>query len=158
MITGFQATMAVDDGGNGGATGGASTKFVGLTTFSLPSLEAGTFDATELDQDDGGGTPAPDPFEREQPTGLIKVGKTAAELKYTKANYQRLQSLLVRGAGGAEYTFILTSPDDQTTGTPTKLATTCKGFISKIESLKFEKGNPVSIPFEMTVRKKPTYA
>ncbi|MDY3558122.1 hypothetical protein R5W23_000843 [Gemmata sp. JC673] len=158
MITGFQAVLTADDGGNGGATGGTSTKFDGVTTFSLPSLEAGTFDATELAQDDGGGTPAPDPFEREHPTGLIKIGKTPCEMKYTKANYQRLVGLLKKGAAGAEYTFLLTSPDDQTAGTATKLTVTAKGFVSKVDAVKFEKGNPVSIPFEMTTRKQPTYA
>lgn len=159
MITGFQATLAADDAGTGAAPGGASTKFTGITTFSLPSLEAGTFEATELAQDDGATpTPAADPFERERPTGLIKVGKTACEMKYTKANYQRLQALLVKGAAGAEYTFVLTTPDDQTSGSPTKLAATVKGFISKVDAVKFEKGNPVSIPFEMTCRKQPTYA
>lgn len=158
MITGFQANMAVDDDGTGAAPGNDSTRFTGLITYNLPSLEAGTFDATELDQDDGEETPTADPYERELPTGLIKIGKTACEMKYTKANYQRLQSLLQRGAAGAEYTFILTSPDDQTAGTPTKLTVTCKGFVSKLDAPKFEKGNPVLIPFEMTCRKKPTYA
>lgn len=154
MITGFQATMAVNDGGNGGAIGGASTKFVGLTMFSLPSLEASTFDATELDQDDGEETPAVDPFERELPTGLIKVGVVAGELKYNKANYQRLQKLV----GKRGYTFVLTSPDDQTSGSPVKLTTTFIGFVKKVDAVKFEQKNPVSIPFEFVVQKKPTFA
>ena len=153
MITGFQATMAVDDGGTGAASGAASTKFVGLTTFDLPSLEAGSFDATELDQDDGGGTPAPDPYERTEPTGTIKVGPSNAEIKYTKANFLRLQKLV----GKRGYTFVLTSPDDLTSGSPTKLATTFKGYVSKLDKVKFEKGNPAVIPFEITVSKQPTY-
>lgn len=160
MITGFQTTFAVDDAGTGAAPGGASTRFKGLTTISLPSLEAGTFDSTELDQDDGGTpTPAADPYERERPTGLIKVGKTKCEMTYTKANYQRLQSLLERGAAGGEYTFVLVTPDDQTVVPgPTKLTTNAKGFVSKLDEIKFEKGNPVMIPFEVTIRKKPTYS
>src|SRR4051812_7463668 len=91
MITGFQAQMSCDDAGTGAAVGGADTKFAGLTTFSLPSLEANKFDATELDQQVSS---AADPYEREQPTGTIKMGATKAEIKYTKANYQRLQALL----------------------------------------------------------------
>jgi hypothetical protein len=77
-------------------------------------------------------------------------------LKYTKANYQRLVSLLQRGRG---YTFILTAPDDQTTpGTPVTMTTTFTGFISAVDELKFEKGNPAMIPFEITVQSKPTVA
>jgi hypothetical protein len=159
VITGFQAKMACDDAGTGAAPGGASTRFVGLTTFDLPSLEVGTFDATELDQNDGGDpTPAADPFERMRPTGLIKLGATAAEIKYTKANYQRLVALAQLGAGGAEHTFVLTAPDDQTAGTPTVLTTTFKGFVSKVDKVKWEKGNASMIPFEVTVRQKPTHA
>lgn len=155
MITGFQAQMAVDDGGNGGASGGTSTKFSGLTTFGLPALEAGTFEATELDQDDGGTpTPAPDPYERLAPTGLIKVGPVPGEIKYTKANYQRLQKLVSKKG----YTFVLTTPDDQTSGSPVKLTATFTGFVSKVDQVKFEKTNPTTIPFEITVQKQPAYA
>ncbi|VTU02776.1 unnamed protein product [Gemmataceae bacterium] len=156
MITGFQATMKVDDAGTGAAAGGASTAFSGLVTFNLPAIEAGTFDATELNQDDGGTpTPAPDPWERELPTGLKKAGPVQAEMKYTKANYNRLVAL----AGTRGYTFVLVTPDDQTTpGTPVKLTLTFTGFIKKVDAVKFEKTNPVSIPFEVVVSKKPTYS
>ncbi len=153
MITGFQAQMAVDDAGTGAALGGASTKFSGLTTFNLPSLEVGKFDATELDQQVSA---APDPYERQHPTGLIKIGPTKAEIKYTKANYLRLQALLIKGRG---YTFILTSPDDLSTpGTPVLMTVTLVGFISKIDDVKFEKTNPTMISFELTVQQKPTVA
>lgn len=157
MITGFQAQAEVDDGGTGAASGATSTKFAGLTTFNLPSLEAGKFDATELDQKV---STDPDPYERELPTGFIKVGPVKGELKYTKANYQRLQSLLQRAAlGDRGYTYILTSPDDLTTpGTPVKLTVTIEAFVSKVDEIKFEKGNPVMIPFEITTRSKPTVA
>lgn len=159
MITGFQAQGEVDDAGTGAAPTGASTRFAGLITFNLPSLEAGTIDATELDQDDGGGTPAPDPYEREAPSGLIKIGKTKCEMKYTKANYQRLQSLVKRSVAGVPYTVILKTPDDLSTpGTPVKLTTTLKAFFTKLDELKFEKDKPATIPFEITVQKKPTYA
>ncbi|VTR95241.1 unnamed protein product [Gemmata massiliana] len=155
MITGFQAVMAVNDGGNGGAIGGASTKFNGVITYGLPELEAPTFDATELAQDDGGGTPQPDPFEREYPTGTIKIGKTKGEMKYTKANYQRMLKL----CGKRGYTFVLTSPDDLTvSGTPTQ--TTCQflGAVTKVGEVVFEKGKAVTIPFEFTASKQPTYS
>jgi hypothetical protein len=159
VITGFQAKLAVDDGGTGAVPGGTSTKFSGLTTFSLPALEAGMMDVTERDQDDGGGTPVADPYERKGPTGLIAIGTTKGEMKYTKANYQRLQALLQKSAGGSLYTFVLTSPDDQSTpGTPVKLTTTAKGYVSKVDEIKFEKGNPTMIPFEITVQKQPTYS
>jgi hypothetical protein len=157
MITGFQAQMAVDDAGTGAASGGASTKFSGLTTFSLPDLETPKFDATELDQVVTGTTP--DPYERELPTGTIKVGPTQAEIKYTKANFLRLQSLLKRAADGdTAYTFILTSPDDKTDVTAVKLLTTFDGWVSKVGGVKYEKGNPVSISFELTAKKAPTYS
>lgn len=151
MITGFQATLSVDDGGTGGAIGSTSTKFSGLTTFSIPSLEAGKFDATELDQLDG--SSAVDPFEREEPTGLIKVGPTMCELKYTKANYTRLRTLLSKRG----YTFVAVSPDDLSSGSPVKTTLTFTGFISKVDAVKFEKNNPVAIPFEITVQNKPVY-
>ncbi len=157
MITGFQATLEVDDAGTGAASGGASTKFSGLTTFNLPSLEAGKFDATELDQKNGGNV---DPYEREEPTGLIKMGPIKGEMKYTKANYQRLQALLEKAAlGDRGYTFIATTPDDLSTpGTPVKLTGTWDGWVSKLDDVKFEKGNPVLIPFEITPLKKGTLA
>lgn len=159
MITGFQATGEVDDGGTGAVPAGTSTKFANLITFNLPSLEAPTIDATELAQDDGGGTPAPDPYEREAPAGTIKIGKVKAETKYTKAIYQRLQSLVKNSVAGVPYTLILKSPDDLSTpGTPVKLTVTCKVFFTKLDELKFEKGNAVLIPFEITVQKAPTYA
>lgn len=148
MISGFLATLFVDDAGTGAALGGASTAFAGLTTFNLPKLTAGKFDATELDQGSS------DPYEREEPTGLIKIGPTACEMKYTKANYTRLQALILKGRG---YTFVMTTPDDQSTpGTPVKLVATFVGYISEVGDVKFEKGNPVMIPFEITVQKKPT--
>lgn len=157
MITGFQAQMEVDDAGTGAASGGASTKFSGLTTFALPALESEKFDATELDQKDGGNA---DPYMREFPTGLIKVGPTSCEIKYTKANYLRLQALLEKAVKGDRgYTFILTSPDDLSTpGTPVKMTVTADGWVSKVGEVKFEKGNPVLIPFEVTFFKKPTVA
>lgn len=135
MITGFKATMEVNDG-----TAGASVKFSGLTTFNVPSLEAGKFDATELDQ--------ADPHERESPTGLIKVGVTKAEMKYTKANYTRLKALL--GVKGK--TFILSAPDDQTDDEPVVLDVEFTGFVNKLDEIKFEKDKPVAIPFEVTVQ------
>lgn len=145
MITGFQAQLKVDDGGTGAAFGGASTAFSGLATFEIPELAAEKFDATELDQKDGA---SPDPYMRELPTGLIKQGTTKCEQKYTKANYQRLVSLLQRGRG---YTFVITAPDDQTTpGTPVVMTVTQKGWVSKVDEVKFEKSNPVMIPFEIT--------
>lgn len=152
MITGFQATMEVDDGGTGGT--GASTAFSGLVTFNLPALEAGKFDATELNQMTSGGSPVADPYERELPTGLIKVGTTKGEIKYTKANYLRLQALLMdRGK-----TFKLITPDDLTSGTVTKLTATFKGFLNKVDEIKFEKTNPVAIGFELTVSEAPTFS
>lgn len=154
MITGFQATMEVDDGGTGSASAGTSTAFTGLVTLGFPSLEAPQFDATELNQDDGGGTPAPDEYEREEPTGTIKVGRTKAEIKYTKANYQRLQGLV----GKRGKTFKVITPDDKSAGTATKLTATFVGNISKVDELKFEKGAPVLIPFEITCSRKPAYS
>jgi hypothetical protein len=123
-------------------------------TFNLPALEASTFDATELDQDDGGDpTPAPDPYERELPTGMIKPGRVKAEFKYTKANYTRLQALLARRG----FTFIATSPDDLTSSGATLLYTTFMGFIAKLDEVKFEKTNPVMIPVEIVVQESPSY-
>jgi hypothetical protein len=151
MITGFQATLEVDDGGTGSASAGASTKFTGLVTLGLPSLEAPQFDATELDQVDE--SDDPDEYEREEPTGTIKVGRTKAEMKYTKANYLRLQKLV----GKRGKTFKVITPDDQTSGTATKLTTTFVGNVSKLDELKFEKGAPVLIPFELTCSRKPAY-
>lgn len=151
MITGFQANLAVDDGGTGGT--GASTKFAGLVMLELGELAVGKFDATELNQTLSGG--AADPYEREEPTGLIKVGETNAEIKYTKANLLRIQNLL----GDRGKTFVITAPDDQTTpGTPVVLTCTFKGFVSKLGKVKFEKKTPVSIPFELTVSEAPAYA
>jgi hypothetical protein len=159
MITGFKTSLAVDDAGTGAAPGGASTKFTGVTTVSLPELTVNTIDGTTLDQDDGGTpTPAPDPYERTHPAGTISVGACQAEMQYTKANYQRLVSLAAAGAGGAEYTFTATTPDDQTSGTPTKLTATFKAFVSKVGAPKFEKGNPVTIPFEFASRKAPSFS
>jgi hypothetical protein len=153
VVTGFQAQMAVDDAGTGAAPGGISTKFAGLVTFNLPSLEANKFESTELDQKKADGT-TPDGYERELPTGTIKIGQVKGSLHYTKANYLRLQKLIAaRG-----YTFILTSPDDLSASpTATLLTTTFTGFVSKIDDLKFEKGNPVEIPFEFTVQSQPAY-
>jgi hypothetical protein len=37
-----------------------------------------------------------------------------------------------------------------------KLTVTFTGFVSKLDEVKFEKGNPVMIPFEITVQKQPT--
>lgn len=155
MITGFQATLEVDDAGTGAASGGASTKFVGNVMFGLGAIEAEKFDATELDQKDGANI---DPYTREFPTGILKQGPVAGEIKYTKANYQRLQSLIERAAKGDRgYTFILKTPDDLTTpGTPVILTVTGDGFVSKVGDVKFEKGNPVLIPFEITWFKKNT--
>ena len=101
MITGFQATMTVDDGGTG-VRRRCQTAFTGLVTLTLPGIEASTFDATELNQLDGGN---PDPFERELPTGLQKIGKIKGSLKYTKANYTRCQAL----DGVRSHVFILTN-------------------------------------------------
>lgn len=154
MITGFQATMKVDDDGTGAAVGGASTAFSGLITFNMPAVEAGTFDATELNQDDGAETPAADPWEREEPTGLLKAGPVTAEMKYTKANYNRLIALVSKRG----HTFVLVSPDDLSSGSPVKLTTTFVGFIKKVDAVKFENKNPVAIPFEVVVSKKPTYS
>lgn len=152
MITGFQAMMEVDDAGTGQATAGASTRFKGLTTFNLPALEAGSFDATELDQDDGATpTPAADPYEREEPTGLIKVGPTKCEIKYTVANYTRLQAL----CGKRGKTFKLKPPADQAGGTNANLTVEFVGFVKKVDEVKFEKGNPVMIPFELVCSKQP---
>lgn len=147
MITGFQATLEVNDGASS-----ASVKFAGNVTFNLPALEATKFNATELDQQ---ASSVADPYERELPTGLITIGATKGEIKYLKSNYTRLQALLgVRGK-----TFIITTPDDQTTpGTPVKMTCTFTGFVSKLDDVKFEKNNPVMIPFEITVPSKPTYA
>lgn len=153
MITGFQATVSVDDSGTGAAPGGTDTKFAGNVTFALPELTIQKFDATELDQQAAG---APDPYMREFPTGLIQSGETEGEIKYTAANYQRLLGLAERGRG---YTWKLTTPDDQTVpGTPTKLTMTRKGFISKVGAVKFEKSNPVIIPFSITFQEKGTVA
>lgn len=151
MITGFQAQLEVDDGGTGSAAAGASTRFKGLLTLNLPSLEVGTFDATELDQEDDDDNP--DPYEREEPTGLIKVGTVKAEQKYTAGNYKRLQALV----GKKGKTFKITTPDDQTAATAKKMSAAFVGFVKKLDELKFEKGNPVGIPVEFTVSKKPTY-
>jgi len=154
MITGFQATLSVDDAGTGAAPGGTDTKFAGNVTFALPELTIEKFDATELDQTAGAGVP--DHYMREFPTGLIKSGETEGEIKYTKANYQRLLALAEKGRG---YTFKLTAPDDQTTpGTPVTLTLTRKGFISKVGAVKFEKSNPVIIPFSITFQEKGTIA
>lgn len=156
MISGFRATLAVDDAGTGAAPGGASTKFAGLTMLSLGSFEVGKFEATEIDQEDPPATL--DPFERERPTGTIKQGTHKGTLKYTKANYQRLQALATKGAAGAEYTWILTTPDDQSAGSPVTLACTFKAFVSLVGEVQFEKNVPVLIPFEFSCRKKPAFA
>lgn len=157
MISGFQAKLAIDDAGTGAAPGGASTAFAGNVTLSLGSFELGKFDATELDQQDPPGTV--DPFERERPTGTIKQGTHKGSLKYSKANYQRLQALATKSAAGSEYTVILTTPDDQTTpGTPVTMACTFKCFLSMVGEVQFEKRTPVAIPFEFSVRKKPAFA
>lgn len=153
MITGFKAKIAVDDAGTGAAPGGASTVFTGVTMIELPGLEAGKFDATELNQVVSGSTF--DPYERELPTGAIKMGAIKAEFFYTKANYQRLQAMLaVRG-----YTWLLTLPDDLTGGeTPVTMTVTATAFLSKLGDLKFEKGTPIKIPVEITLQKQPTVA
>jgi hypothetical protein len=140
---GFKAQLSINDGGG---------RFDGLITISLPSLEAGKYDATELDQEASG---SPDPYERELPTGLIKVGPVKAEQFYSKANYNRLQALI----GQRDKSIVLTTPDDGSNGnTPVKLVATFPGFIQKIDELKFEKNNPIAIPFEFCVQSKPTFA
>lgn len=146
MITGFLATVAVDDGGTGAASGGTSTVFDGVTEFEFPEMAAQKFEATELAQTDA--------FEREEPTGTIKVSETSAVMKYTKANYQRLVAL----NGKRGYTFKLTSPDDLSGGgTPVKLIDTFVGFISKVGKLKVQKGQPMLIPFEITSSRAPAF-
>lgn len=151
MITGFKANLKADDGGTGAAPGGVSTAYAGVVSFNLPDLETPTFDATELDQG------ASDPYERERPAGTIKIGKTQCEIKFTKANYQRLQAQILAGLAGNAYTFVMTTPDDLTTpGTPVTLVGTFKGFVSKVGGPKFTKGEGLMIPFEITVREKPT--
>lgn len=138
-VSGFQATLEVDDGGTGGASGGISTKFAGLVTLTFPGMEAGTFDATEIDQ--------VSVFEVELPTGTIKVGKLKGEIKFTKANYQRLVAL----NGKRGYTFKLTAPDDLTTpGTPVKMIATFTGFISNVEETKVDRASQIVVPFQMT--------
>ncbi len=157
MISGFQAALEVDDAGTGAASGGTSTKFSGLVTFALGAIESEKFDASEIDQQTGG---QPDPSMREVPTGYLKQGPVAGEMKYNKANYQRLQKLAEAAAKGDRgYTFILTTPDDLTTpGTPVKMTVTGDGWVSKVGEVKFEKGAPVLIPFEITWFKKNTIA
>lgn len=156
MISGFRATLAVDDAGTGAASGGASTAFDGVTMLELGELAAEMFDATELAQVISGSTP--DPVNRKYPTGTIEQSPTAGMLKYTKANYQRLVSLMERAcAGDRAYTFVLVTPDDLTNpGTPVKLTATVDGFVSKVGKLVFEKGAPVLIPFEVTFFKRAT--
>jgi len=147
-ISGFTATLEVDDAGSGGPKGGASTKFAGPTKLSLPQLTAATFDATELDQG------AADPYEREMPTGTVKPGRCKGEMFFSKANYTRLQKLVIAGRG---YTFILKSPDDLSTpGTPVLLTTTWKGYVADVGEVVFEKGTGLIIPFEIVVQEKPT--
>lgn len=152
MITGFQAKCEVDDGGTGAAAGSTSTVFANLLTLMIPKRTAGAFDATELNQLDG--SSAVDPVEREEPTGTIKVGDTQAEIKYTKAHHTRLNALL----GQRGYTWKISAPDDLSAGTATILTCSFVGFVSEIGEVKFEKGKPVSIPFVLTVSRKPTYA
>jgi hypothetical protein len=150
MITGFQATMTTDDGGTGAAPGAAQTSFTGLVTITFPGLTVPGFDATELNQFDGGNA---DQYERELPAGTKKLAKITGRLKYTKANYQRLQGL----AGVRSHVWVFTTPDDLTTpGTPVKLVATLVGWLSMIGDLEFEKGTPAHIPFEITIEKKPT--
>lgn len=148
MITGFQAQMECDDAGTGAAVGGASTKFDGLVMFELPKLEASGFEATELNQTTDG--TVVDTWEREEPTGLIKAGATKGEIKFTKANYNRLAALL----GVKGHTYKLISPDDQTSGSAVKLTDTFLGWVSAVGEVKFEKKTPVSIPFEITTQRK----
>lgn len=154
--SGFKSKLAVDDAGTGADPGGASTAFSGLVQLTLGSLEVATFDATELDQEDPPATV--DPFERERASGTIKQGKHKGLMKFTKANYTRLVALATKGAAGKLYVFILTSADDQTSGSPTVLTSTFTGFISMIGEVVKEKRTPRQIPFEITVTKKPTHA
>jgi hypothetical protein len=154
MITGFKANVAIDDDGTGAAPGGDSERLDGLVTFNLPEIDVSTFDATELNQQTDDETPVTDPWERELPTGLKKAGPVQAEVKYTKANYNRLVAL----AGVRGHVFVLTAPDDQSSGSPVVLTTTFTGFVKKLGAVKFEKKEPVSIPVEIVVSKKPTYS
>lgn len=148
-ITGFQAQLKVDDAGTGAAAGSASTAFSGLVTFALPKKSANKFNATELDQQTGGNA---DPVERELPTGTITVGPTKCEVYFSKANYQRLDTLL----GKRGYTFVLVSPDDLSNSpTAVKLTTTFKGFISDLDEVKWDRNGEAKIPFELTVSEKP---
>ena len=146
MISGFQATMTINDGGNGAAPGGAATAFAGLVTLNLPEIDAPTFEGTELNQ-------SADQYEREFPTGLLKVGPIECTMKYTKANYTRLQTLITRGRG---YTIVLTTPDDLSSGSPVILVATFTGFLKKLGAVQFEKNNPVTIPFTLVIQSKPT--
>lgn len=140
-ISGFKTTAEVDDAGTGAAPGGVSTKFDGLVDVSFPSVTANTMDGTEIDQADA--------FEKELPTGLLKVGKSQCTAKFTKANYQRIAGLV----GKRGYTFKLTAPDDLTVSPgPTKLVTTFLGFISMIGEVKATKADGMVIPFELTVQ------
>jgi hypothetical protein len=95
MITGFQAQMRSTTPAPAPRRRGGRPSSRADHVQPARRLEANKFDATELDQQVGS---AADPYERELPTGLIKMGPTKAEIKYTKANYQRLQALA--GASG----------------------------------------------------------
>jgi hypothetical protein len=133
VITGFLADLEVNDG-----VASASVAFDGLVTLTLGGVEAPAFDATELNQGDN--------VERMEPVGTLKQSPVKAEVKFTKANYTRLRALV--GVKGKVWKVI--SPDDQSDDTPVKLTATVTGFLSKLDDIKFEKGNPVIIPIEIT--------
>jgi len=149
-VSGFKAKMEVDDAGTGGAAGGASTVFDGVVMINWPDLEAPTLDTTELN--------AADSYERERPQGTIKKGKTQAQCKYTKANYNRLKALAVRAANLEKHQFKLTSPDDNTTpGTPVLLVVQFGGQITKVSGPRYVKSDLAVIDFEVNVEDAPTF-
>lgn len=149
--TGFQATLEVDDAGTGAAVGGASTKFTGVLTLTLPSQEAGEYESTELAQTDGG---TADPIKRYQPTGLIEQATLKGEIFYTKSNHQRLLALV----GKKGYTWKLTPPDEDGAGVGTPLVGSGLGFLKKIDEIVFEKETPVTIKVEIRPEKAWTFA
>lgn len=146
-VSGFGAKVEVNDGGNGGAIGGASTVFDGVVEVNFPSAECNTFDASELGQADA--------YEKMLPTGTLKQTSVKCMAKWSKANFTRINTLLNKRG----YTFKVTSSDDQTTpGTPVTQICTFVGFISKLDEVKFTKTDGVMIPFELTPQQAPVYS